>query len=176
MRITPVLAALAACTLSLTACSVGTPGSATPSPTPSASPSTGTPTASPPSDTATSTSPAPSSTAAGGEGGAGAPPAPAPGLAVELTYAGLPAGGSGYEAAGLVPDVVEDGGTCTFRFVSGNDVVEEVTTGVADASSTSCGRAEVAVPRLGAGTWQVTLGYRGPSGSGTSPVVEMVVP
>lgn len=122
---------------------------------------------------------APGTDDAGGAstGSAGSPAGGATGDAVQptLTYAG-PVASGGYELAGVVPGVVEDGGLCTFQLTSGSTVVQREQEGLADATSTSCGSVELSGADLRSGTWEAVLRYDGPAGGGASEVATVVVP
>lgn len=164
-----VVATLASCTGAQGPAGPST-SAATPTATSSVAPS---PSPEPTGSAPTGTTPAAPTAAPTG----GAPaPEPAGTLHPELVYAGRPDGAATYELSGLVVDVVEDGGTCTFRLRNGaTDVVREAP-GTADAASTTCGTVEVPADELVAGTWLATLTYQGAHGRGTSPAVEVVVP
>lgn len=93
-----------------------------------------------------------------------------------LVYAGLQEGAASVQMSGLVTNLVEDGGTCTFELRSGSTLVTRAQAGLADASSTSCGTVEVPVSELDRGSWEATLDYAGPGGSGTSGAVTVDIP
>lgn len=68
--------------------------------------------------------------------------------------------GTTLSVRGYVTSVIEDNGTCLFSLVdaSGNEVSSVANVGLADASSTSCGRAQIDVSGL-SGTYTVRLTY-----------------
>ena len=92
-----------------------------------------------------------------------------------LTFAAMSADESKVELSGVVLDRVEQGGTCTFTLRSGSVVVVREQDGLADASSTQCGTVSFPRSELSPGTWDATLAYAGPSGSGTSASLAVVV-
>lgn len=148
--------------------SAGPSGSPTPAPTPA-------PTQTAPGEGGV---PVPDEAPTGAAGGdAQTPAAPSETLVPQLTFVGAGVEDGSIEVSGVVPGVVEDDGTCVFRFTSGSRTAVETTThGIADASSTSCGTAVLQPERLAAGTWDVTLTYRGAAGSGTSVATSVAVP
>jgi hypothetical protein len=106
--------------------------------------------------------------ATGGDAGAGGGEA-ADDVVPQVTYAG-PGDAGAWEVSGVVPGVVEDGGTCRFTLSrTGSAPVEATTTGTADASSTSCGTAVLAAGSLASGAWRVELAYAGGVSGSSSP-------
>lgn len=171
LAVVPVLVAAAT---TLGGCTAGAIDDPVASASPTVAPTTAAPTVDP--GTPTPTPPAPAQSA--GPTATESEPAPPPVADTAhptLTYAGHSPSGSAYQLAGVVTDVIEDGGTCTFRLSSGSATIERTQTGVADASSTSCGSVDVAAAELSAGTWDATLVYAGARGSGTSPALTVVV-
>lgn len=156
-------------------------GSATPDqPSSSAAPSSGTP-----SPGGASTPGEPSGAAPPSSAGPSTPPVtavdPAPvtggsDLQVALTYVSWFAEPGGVDASGVVTGVVETGGTCTLSLNRSGVVVEATSTGLADASSTSCGTLSVQADELTAGAWQATLSYASAAGTATSAPATVEVP
>lgn len=137
---------------------------------PSAGPSSATPTG--PAPQHTSASPTPLHSSSGGS--SAAPPAVAT-VTVRITRAAWDAGRSGITVAGIVPGAVEAGGTCTVTASRAGVDVTATGTGEPDASSTVCGELVLRDPRLGPGTWSVTLSYRSPQHEGSSTAVDVGV-
>lgn len=115
--------------------------------------------------TSSATSPSPQPTAS----------AEADTVAPALTYAGAGRAADTYEVSGLVPGIIEDGGSCTFHLRSGGTSVDRTQQGVADATSTSCGTVVIPASALSSGTWVVTLEYSSGTHHGTSPEQRMDV-
>lgn len=132
------------------------------------------------SSSAAPTGPAPQHTSAAptpGHSSSSASAAP-PGIAtvtVRITRAAWDAGRSGITVAGIVTGVVEAGGTCTVTATRAGVELTATGTGEPDASSTVCGELVLRDPRLGPGTWSVTLSYRSPQHEGTSTAVDVGV-
>lgn len=136
------------------------PGTALATPTTTVKPST---TVAPPTEPEASTSPQ-------------ATPSDEGSVRPRITYAGPAPNGRGHEVSALVPELVEEGGTCTVTLrVAGRDAVIVPLTAVADAVSTSCGTAVLEPGALAPGSWEVTVAYDGPSGAGMSDPIVMEV-
>jgi hypothetical protein len=93
---------------------------------------------------------------------------------VVLTYAGFDDSTGTVQANGFAAGVLEDGGTCTLTLTRGDDEVTVRSTGVADATTTSCGLLETGTG-LAAGTWDAVLSYTSDDAEGTSPSMEVEV-
>lgn len=157
-------AALTAGVLVLAGCTGGSDGprpTTTPPPT-SASPAPEPTQAPPDSPTAQPTTPAATPTAA--------PTTPPAGLTTVtpfITYAGPGTDAGTIEVAAFVPEVVEDGGTCTATITATG--VKATAPGYADASSTSCGLLVLPVAPAGQ---TIVVSYSSATSAGTSePVV-----
>ncbi|MCW2576467.1 MAG: uncharacterized protein JWR28_3133 [Modestobacter sp.] len=87
---------------------------------------------------------------------------------VVVTYAGWDAETDVVEVSGFVSGVVEDGGTCRLTAEGDGPTVSAESTGIADASTTSCGSVVLPGGGLGAGTWQVVLSYESATSTGSS--------
>ncbi len=157
-------AALTAGVLVLAGCTGGSDGPRPTTPPPTSASPAPEPTQAPPeSPTAQPTTPAATPTAT--------PTAPtAGGLATVtpfITYAGPGADPATIEVAAFVPEVVEDGGTCTASIAATG--VKVSAPGYADASSTSCGL--LVLPTAPAGQ-TIVVSYSSATSAGTSePVV-----
>lgn len=86
-----------------------------------------------------------------------------------ITYAGPGTDPDTIEVAGFVPEVIEEGGTCTAT-VSGTDISADAP-GYADASSTSCGLMVLDVAPAGQ---TVVLTYSSKASTGTSDAVAVI--
>ncbi len=152
----------AAGVLLLAGCTGGSDG---PDPTPSASP---TASAAAPEPTAAPTTPAPDATEPAPD--PSSPPADPPTAPAGLTtvtpfvsYAGPGAAAGTIEVAAFVPDLVENGGTCTATIPGTATTVSGAA--FADATSTSCG--VLVLPVAPAGQ-TVVVTYTSPTSAGTS--------
>lgn len=94
----------------------------------------------------------------------------------QLTYYGWDAAAGGVEAAGIVMDVVESGGTCTLTLTKGSSSVDVSADAVDNVTSTSCPAMTVPGDRLSSGTWKATLSYESGTSQGTGDAVEVEVP
>lgn len=88
--------------------------------------------------------------------------------AVVVTYTGWDAGTGAVEVAGYVPDIIEDGGTCTLTLTRGAEVVSAEGPALSDATTTSCGTVDVQLPATGEGHWNARLAYSSSSSRSTS--------
>lgn len=157
----------------LAGCTAPTDDGATPSPTTSGSPvaSATAPATSP--ATASATAPAPSSSPDEDGGTDATPPAGSGGTSLpEPTVVSAARASDGaVEVAGLVPGVVQNGGTCTATVTVGGDEHSASVEALADVSSTTCGTIRVPAP---AGPATARLAYRDATGASvTSPSVEV---
>ena len=110
--------------------------------------------------------PAPSSTTADGGQDAGAEPA-GPGDVV-VTYQSWDAATAVVEVGGYVDGLSEDGGTCTLELTRDGEQVSGESTGLGDASTTSCGTLQVTLPGGDVADWTAVLAYRSDTGTSTS--------
>lgn len=75
--------------------------------------------------------------------------------------------------AGMVTDVAESGGKCSFIFTNGADKLVKVTDTLANPSSTSCRTASFSADELGKlGAWRVHIEYRSDTSTGVSNTKE----
>ncbi len=72
------------------------------------------------------------------------------------------------EITAYVPDIYEDGGTCTLEFTKDSSTITKTTTGKKDVNRTSCSRFVIPKNELTAGTWSASVSYASASGSGAS--------
>lgn len=79
------------------------------------------------------------------------------------------------EFSGYVGGVFEDGGTCTITLVKDGVTVSESSTGMANATNTTCGTITVAKAKLTPGKWSATLSYKSATASGTSAAQQIAV-
>lgn len=91
-----------------------------------------------------------------------------------ISYADFEAG-TGVEIGGYVTGVVQDGGTCRAVLSRGDQQVSAETSGVADASTTSCGGLVVPADELSKGTWTVELQYESEGTVYASPTTDVEV-
>lgn len=86
---------------------------------------------------------------------------------VLLTNAGISNGT--VTASGFVTNIVEEGGTCTFKFINGSNVVTKTSTTLTNPTSTTCSTVRFPATELMAGgTWKVSLAYSSEKASGSS--------
>ena len=78
-----------------------------------------------------------------------------------IVFAGVDAGGASVSVSGAVGNVLEEGGSCTFRFssTSGAAIVNATSTGHSESNYTTCGVAQVSIDQFTSGTWTVELEY-----------------
>ncbi|MGY1708215.1 hypothetical protein ACI8AC_01745 [Geodermatophilus sp. SYSU D00758] len=103
-------------------------------------------------------------------------PAPVTGGDLVLTYAGWAEVDGTVEAAGYVPGVVEDTGSCALTLSRDGVAVETTSPATADATSTACSLLAVPGDRLAPGTWQGSVVYTSPTSTAASEPFEVVVP
>lgn len=97
-----------------------------------------------------------------------APPTDGGAVQVVVTYADWNDSESVLEVTGFVSGVVEDGGTCRLTAQSQAATATVETSGIADASTTSCGTLMIPGADLAPGTWDVVLSYESSRASGES--------
>lgn len=93
-----------------------------------------------------------------------------------LTYFGWNADISAVDAGGIVPGIVESGGTCTLTLRQGGTEVSASSEGIDNVTSTSCAEMVIAGDRLSSGPWQAVLSYESATAQGVSEAVEVEVP
>ena len=77
---------------------------------------------------------------------------------------------------GFVPNLVEDGGTCTLTMTKNGQTVTQTKAAVINATNTSCGEIAVPYASLGKGTtWQANLRYSSATAEGTSATTSVEV-
>ena len=72
-----------------------------------------------------------------------------------------------------VPDIIEDGGTCTATFSYGQDKVTASSQAFSNVSYTSCKRIALDSPLTISGTWSVVVSYSSATAEGKSPAFEV---
>jgi len=97
-------------------------------------------------------------------------------VAVTVTRSGWDTGSRTLKVGGLVPGLVEEGGTCTLTLERLGARVESESRAVADVSSTSCGTVRVSRSQLSSGAWTGWLGYRSSLHAGRSQQFTVEVP
>ncbi len=95
---------------------------------------------------------------------------------VVLTSAEWDTGNGWVRVRAYLPGLVEDGGTCTLTLTRGADVRTATADGMADASTTICGRLTVPGDQLRPGEWQAVVTYASAGVSGSSDAAEVNVP
>jgi hypothetical protein len=68
----------------------------------------------------------------------------------------------------FVPEVYEDGGTCTLSLSVGNKTLTKTSTAHKDINRTSCDAFTFAYSEISSGTWNASVQYSSPSASGQS--------
>ncbi|MGY2067549.1 hypothetical protein [Blastococcus sp. SYSU DS0619] len=123
------------------------------------------------------------STGAGGETpqatASSSAPAPAEdpiGVLVRQTYSGWDPDSSSVVVGAVVAGIIESGGTCTLTVAQGLTELTASSKGVADASTTTCGRMSVPGEDMDAGEWTALVSYESPAADGESQTFSVVVP
>ena len=81
---------------------------------------------------------------------------------------------SGVEVSAYVPNVIEDGGTCTLTLTKGDKQVSAKRKGISNVSTTSCGTLFIE-EELSAGTWQATVSYSSTKAKGVSNPIDITI-
>lgn len=90
---------------------------------------------------------------------------------VLLTSAGIT--NNTVRASGMVTNVVEEGGECTYTFTNGSSVVTKKSTTLTNPTSTTCESVAFSPDELPvSGTWKVILTYSSSDAAGTSNTKE----
>jgi hypothetical protein len=89
--------------------------------------------------------------------------------ALQITYSGTDPAGDGVAVGAYVAGLIEDGGTCAMTLTLDGHTASVQTDGLADASTTSCGRLVVPFSKLSPGTWTAEVTYSSPSGKTVTP-------
>lgn len=77
-------------------------------------------------------------------------------------------------ASGMVSNLVEEGGTCTYIFTNNGQTVSKTSTTSTNPTSTTCSRITFSADELPAkGTWNVKLSYSSAKAEGTSSEKEI---
>ncbi|MGY1807354.1 hypothetical protein ACI8AF_08280 [Blastococcus sp. SYSU D00669] len=97
-------------------------------------------------------------------------------LEVVVTYSGWDDDAQVAEAAGLVPGLVESGGTCELTLTRERTTVTGQAAAESDGRSTWCGSVTVAGGDLTPGTWSAVLSYRSATASGATDAFDLEVP
>lgn len=80
------------------------------------------------------------------------------------------------EVSGMVPELVEESGTCTAEIRRGDDVRVVSGSAMPARESTYCELLTFPLSELGPGDWQVSLSYESTSHRGSSAVASVTVP
>lgn len=153
----------------LAGCATGTAGAArteSPSPVPSESTSL-TPTMDPAPEPGESSTPLPEPSASlGTDGGTGE----------SVVFITLDVVGDRVEASGMLPGVVEDGGSCTLTLTRGSVTRTIEGDTAAGPQSTYCSLLTVPTSELSGGEWSAVLRYSSAAHTGASPAATVSVP
>ena len=95
---------------------------------------------------------------------------------VQITYSGWNPGSSVVEIGGFVPQLVEEGGSCTLTLTQGAASASASREATPDVSTTACGELTVPGDQLAPGTWSAVLSYESDRSSGASEPVEVQIP
>ena len=71
-------------------------------------------------------------------------------------------------ASGMISNVIEEGGSCTYAFTNGETTFTETTTGIANAKNTVCSSVTLDKNQFTEGVWEVTLQYESTTSEGQS--------
>lgn len=78
-------------------------------------------------------------------------------------------------ASGVVTDIAEQGGTCTYTFSNGSAVITKTSATLVNPTSTTCETVSFSASELtSSGTWKVEIKYSSSSSEGTSNSKEFV--
>ena len=92
-----------------------------------------------------------------------------------ITYAGM-ADASNVSVSAYVPDIVEEGGTCTMTATKGSQTVTKQVAAGRNAQYTNCPTFYIAKTEFtGGGTWSVKVAYSSSKHNGSSPAQNMEV-
>lgn len=80
------------------------------------------------------------------------------------------------EATGILPSIVEEGGTCTLVLSREDDEATATAQGAAGPVSTFCGLMTVSTDNLAAGDWKAVIEYSSETYRGTSPAETVKIP
>ncbi|MGY1743502.1 MULTISPECIES: hypothetical protein [unclassified Blastococcus] len=97
-------------------------------------------------------------------------------VTVVPTYSAWDPIASAFVAGGYVPDVIEDGGTCTLTLSHNGVVLTGESVASADATTTDCAEVRIAAEELAPGPWEAVLGYASAGATGESAPFSVVVP
>lgn len=75
------------------------------------------------------------------------------------------------EASAFVPDIFEDGGTCTLNLTHGSSTVTKTATATKNATTTRCTTFTFPAKELSSGQWTATVTYSSNTAQGTSQPV-----
>jgi cytoskeletal protein RodZ len=92
-----------------------------------------------------------------------------------ITYAGYsdPATKAEVEVDAFVPELYEDGGTCTMTAKKGSATVTKQQPANKQATTTNCQNFFISSSEFSSGTWDVTVKYKSGTAEGTSGVTKM---
>lgn len=95
-----------------------------------------------------------------------------------VTIAGVDVDGQHVSVSGYVNGVVEDGGVCTFTMTAetGKPSVVITSTGLSNATTTSCGTNQVPIGSFSRGSWSVVLDYRSLTATAESAPTTFEIP
>lgn len=97
-------------------------------------------------------------------------------VSVQVTRAGWDPVLGGIVAVGVIPNILEGGGTCSVSATREGTTVSETVAGEPDAASTVCRETRIGAERLAPGEWKVVIQYISPTSTGESEEVVVVVP
>lgn len=93
-----------------------------------------------------------------------------------VVYAGVDVPSGTVRVDAFVPDVIEDGGTCTATLSNGAARVSAAAPAAGDATATWCETVVLRLDDLETGTWEAVVQYTSTGSAGTSPPVTVEVP
>lgn len=92
-----------------------------------------------------------------------------------VTYWGQQSAAANFEANAYIPEVVDEGGTCSLSLSRGDDTVESKKTALPDAQSTSCGLMVIEPSALASGEWEMVVHYESGKYEGSSEPITVTV-
>lgn len=95
-------------------------------------------------------------------------------VSVLISYAGVSDGL--VSASGLVTNLSQEGGQCTYIFTKGDKVLEKPVETMANPTSTTCKTIQFSASELTSGAWNIVLNYSSSNAYGESSRKTLVVP
>lgn len=95
---------------------------------------------------------------------------------VKVTIVTLDYVGDGVEASGIIPSIIEEGGSCVLTLTRGDTILTSAGPASAATEATFCGLLAIKDGRLSPGTWSATVAYASNRYTGVSDILDVEVP